>query len=369
MKTLGMRKGIYSLMLCAAALSLTAEEMNPYPVFGTDEIYSVEQDKSLPRAKKQGKALNQAASAYLDAVKKEKLDMHSVMILQHGRVIAEQWLGDNAPEIPHILNSVSKSFTSTAIGFAVAEGRIKLTDKVADFFPDKLPATVSDNLKAMEIRHLLTMSCGHDTDPTGLARQGKDRDWVELFLAQPVVHTPGTFFVYNSVGTYMLSAIIQKVTGQKVVDYLTPRLFNPLGITGAKWEESPQGINCGGWGLYVKTEDLAKLGQFFLQKGKWNKKQLLPASWIEEASSSKIESLPSGTRKETLKMKPEDSDWLQGYGYQLWRCRHNAYRADGAGGQYIIVLPEQDAVIVATANVDDMQKELNLIWEYFLPVL
>ena len=167
----------------------------------------------------------------------------------------------------------------------------------------------------------------------------------------------------------MLSAIVQKVTGDKLVDYLYPRLFRPLGIVNVKWQESPEGINCGGWGLYLKTEDLAKMGQLFLQKGKWNSKQLLPESWIEEATTSKIASLPSGMRPENLTMKPQDSDWLQGYGYQMWRCRHNGFRADGAAGQYIIVLPEKDAVIVTTANINDMQAEINLIWKHILPAL
>ena len=324
--------------------------------------------KSLPRGET-SKKLTKGMDNYLQAVEKAKQNLHSIMVVQHGKVLAEKWLGGEAADKPHILNSVSKTFTATAIGFAVAEGKLKVTDKVISFFPDKLPAEISPNLKEMEIRHLLTMSCGHDTDPTGNLRKLKDGDWIQAFLATPVVHKPGSYFVYNSVGTYMLSAIIQKVSGQKVLDYLYPRLFRPLGIAGAHWEESPQAINCGGWGLYLKTEDLAKMGQFILQKGEWNGKQLLPASWIEEATTSHIASLPSGTRPENLKMKKEDSDWLQGYGYQIWRCRHNAVRADGAGGQYIIILPEKDAVIVATADLGDMQGEINLIWKYLLPHL
>jgi CubicO group peptidase (beta-lactamase class C family) len=169
--------------------------------------------------------------------------------------------------------------------------------------------------------------------------------------------------------TYVLSAIVQKVTGEKVIDYLYPRLFRPLGIVGATWQESPQGINTGGWGLYLKTEDLAKMGQLFLQKGEWNGRQLLPAEWIEAASSAQVESLPAGVRRENLKVKAKDSDWLQGYGYQMWRCRHNAYRADGAAGQYIIVMPDQNAVIAITANLGDMQAEINLVWKYLLPAL
>ncbi|MDE6645351.1 MAG: ChbG/HpnK family deacetylase, partial [Muribaculaceae bacterium] len=326
--------------------------------------------KSLPRGEA-SPALDRAFDKYLAAVKKCREDLHSIMIVKDGKVVKEQWLGDGERNTPHVLNSVSKTFTSTAVGFAVAEGLLNVNDKVISFFPDKLPAEVSDNLKNLEVRHLLTMSSGHDVDPTPrVARDGSDgADWVEVFLATPLEHEPGSTFVYNSLGTYVLSAIVQKVTGQKVIDYLYPRLFRPLGIVGATWQESPQGINCGGWGLYLKTEDLAKMGQLILQKGEWNGKQIIPASWIKEATTSKIESLPAGARKETLKIKAKDSDWLQGYGYQMWRCRHNGVRADGAAGQYIIVLPDENAVIATTAKINDMQEEINLIWKYLLPAL
>ena len=183
----------------------------------------------------------------------------------------------------------------------------------------------------MTIRDLLTMTCGHDTAPSvnTQATETPAKDWVEQFLAHPVEHKPGTFFADNSLGTYMLSAIVQKVTGEKLVDYLYPRLFRPLGIVNVKWQESPQGINCGGWGLYLKTEDLAKMGQLFLQKGKWNDRQVLSEEWIAETSA----------------------------------------RANGANGQYILVIPEKDAVIAVTAHIGDMQVELDLIWKYLLPAL
>ncbi len=322
--------------------------------------------KALPRSTPQAEKVNpKNITNYLKAVKESGQDLHSLMILRHGKVVFEQWMGDNAANKNHILNSVSKTFTATAIGFAVAENRIKVTDKVISFFPDDLPAEISPNLAEMEIRHLLTMSCGHDTDPTSAIRK-EDLSWERKFLATPVVHKPGTKFVYNSVGTYMLSAIIQKVTGQKVLDYLYPRLFRPLGITGAEWQSSPTNINAGGWGLFIKTEDMAKMGQFLLQKGKWNGKQLLPESWFDEATRVHIYQTPSSLPP---KGKELDSDWTQGYGYQLWRCRHNAFRADGANGQYIIVIPEKDAVIVTTANIGDMQAEINLIWKHLLPAL
>ncbi len=326
--------------------------------------------KALPRSTPEAEKVSpKGISNYLDVVKKNWQDLHSLIIIRHGKVVAEHWFGNNAANKPHIMNSVSKTFTATAIGFAVSENRLTVTDKVISFFPDKLPAEISPYLQELEIRHLLTMSVGHDVNIVNQARRAENVDWVSAFLAAPIEQKPGTEFSYNSMATYMLSAIIQKVTGEKLIDYLYPRIFRPLGIVGVKWDESPQGINTGGWGLYVKTEDMAKLGLLILQKGKWNGEQLLPESWIEEATRSHIASLPAGAKKETLKIKPKDSDWLQGYGYQMWRCRHNAIRADGAGGQYIIILPEKDAVIVATANIPDMQAEINLIWKYLLPAL
>lgn len=324
-------------------------------------------DGSLPRAKS-SQALDVAFDNYLSAVHTAGQDLHSIMIVKDGKVLKEQWMSEGDASTPHILNSVSKTFTATAVGFAIAEGKLSLSDKVVDIFPDKLPAEVSDNLKKVEVRHLLTMSAGHDTEPSRRSLP-EDADWVEAFLAHPFVHEPGTFFWYNSMGTYMLSAIVQKVTGEKVVDYLKPRLFDPLCIEGATWQESPQGINTGGWGLYLKTEDLAKMGQLILQGGVWNGKQLISKEWIDEATAKHIDCRPAGMRPEQITFKPEDSDWLQGYCYQMWRCRHGAVRADGANGQYIIVMPEQNAVIAMTANIQDMQGEINLVWEHLLPAL
>ncbi len=154
----------------------------------------------------------------------------------------------------------------------------------------------------------------------------------------------------------MLSAIVQKVTGETVLEYLKPRLFEPLGIADPKWETSPQGISIGGYGLYLRTEDIAKFGQLYLQKGKWNGKQLLPESWVEQATSKQVSNGSDPTK-----------DWDQGYGFQFWRCRHGAYRGDGKDGQFCIVLPEQDAVIAITANTGDMQAELNIVWDKLLP--
>jgi len=321
--------------------------------------------KTLPRSTPEAeKVSTKSIHNYLADVKKNAQDLHSLMILRHGKVVYEEWFGENANNKPHILNSVSKTFTSTAIGFAVQEKRLTVNDDVISYFQDYLPAEISPNLKALKIKDLLTMSVGHDKDPTAdVRKETEPGSWERLFLATPIEHKPGTKFVYNSLATYMLAAIIQKVTGETVSDYLYPRLFRPLGIVGAKWDMSPSGVNTGGWGLYIKTEDMAKMGQFMLQKGKWNGKQLLSEAWFDEATTSKIQQPPVWTPQGT---KVKDSDWVQGYGYQIWRCRHNAYRADGANGQFIIVLPEQDAVIVTTAHINDMQAEINLIWKHLL---
>ena len=220
-----------------------------------------------------------------------------------------------------MLYSLSKSFTSTAIGIAADEGRLGLDDKVISFFPDKVPAQPSENLARMRVRDLLCMGSGNHNDTLTPMKEGTEPDWVKVFFAQPVEHEPGTFFKYNTGATYMLSAILQKATGQKVLDYLTPWLFEPLGIQNATWETSPQGIQTGGYGLKVRTRDIAALGQLYLRKGDWNGKRLLSEKWVGMASSKQIS---NGD-------KP-DSDWSQGYGFQFWRCQYNAFRGDGAFG-------------------------------------
>ena len=284
--------------------------------------------------------------------------MHSFMLLRNGTVITEAWWSPYSPERPHTLFSLTKSFTSTAVGLAVAEGRFSIDDTVLSFFPDKAPAQPDENLKAMRVRHLLTMSTGHAEDTTGRIMMRQDGDWVRGFLELPVENPPGAPFVYNSGASYMLSAIVQKVTGMRLVDYLRPRLFEPLGIAQFEWETCPKGINIGGWGLSLTTEAIARFGQLLLQKGVWEGKRLLPAEWVEQATSKQVS---NGS-------KP-DSDWEQGYGYQFWRCRHGAYRGDGAFGQYCIVMPDQQAVLAITSAVAEMQPTLNLVWEYLLPAL
>jgi CubicO group peptidase (beta-lactamase class C family) len=208
------------------------------------------------------------------------------------------------------------------------------------------------------------MSVGHEKEPLRSVIVFSP-DWVRGFLNYPIVHQPGTKFLYNTLATYMLSAIVQKVTGMTTLDYLKPRLLDPLHISGIDWESDQKGINVGGWGIRVKTEDMAKLGLLYLNKGKFEGKQILPAAWVEEATSKHIDQEPDASADK--KANGQYADWLQGYGYQFWRSRNGAFRGDGAYGQYILMMPEQDAVLIITSESQDLPDDLNQVWKNLLP--
>ncbi len=282
---------------------------------------------------------------------------HSYLLLRHGTVIAEGWWAPYAPELRHSMFSVSKSFTSTAVGFAIAEGLLSLDDRVVDLLPDDLPDVVSPALAAMQVRHLLTMTTGHAVDTVESARLHGGDNWARAVLAQPVEFEPGAQFVYNSGATYLLSTILHARTGMRLLDYLTPRLLAPLGITGATWEQCPRGIDAGGWGLAISTEELAAFGQLLLQHGQWKGSTVVPREWLDEATRWQVSN--AGTS--------ESADSVQGYGYQFWRSRHGAYRGDGAFGQLVVVLEAQDAVLVTTGGIAEMQLVLDLAWTHLLP--
>lgn len=314
---------------------------------------------SLPRKVPESLGVSsRAILGFIESIERSKLELHSFMLLRHGSVAAEGWWAPYKPELRHMLYSLSKSFASTGVGLAVMEGRLSVEDPVISFFPDQLPAEISDNLAAMRVRHLLSMSAGHAEDTTNRLFASKGPAWTKTFLELPVENPPGTRFVYNSGATYMLSAIITKLTGQTLCDYLAPRLFEPLGIEDYLWECSPEGINTGGWGLSIRTEDIAKLGQLYLDKGMWNGKRIVSEEWVSEATSIQISNGDGGA-----------SDWAQGYGYQFWMSRHGAYRGDGMFGQFCIVMPGHDAVVAITASVKDMQGVLNCVWDHLLPAM
>lgn len=311
------------------------------------------ESNSLPRSSPEAQGIDSnrllECVATLDT---ETENIHSFMLVRHGHVVAEGWWAPYAPEHNHVLFSLSKSFASTGIGLAAAEGKLNIDDPVLNFFPEDAPDSPSYLLKEMRVRDLLSMSTGHEQPPSSKP----DVVSAKSFLAEEVPHQPGTHFRYNTAATFMLSAIVQKQTGETLVDYLKPRLFEPLGIEKPVWDTNYQGISLGGYGLRVRTEDIAKLGQLYLQDGKWNGKRLLQKEWVSEATSKQVS---NGSNPK--------SDWAQGYGYQFWRCRHGAYRGDGAFGQYCIVLPEMDAVVAITSGLKDMQGVMNTLWDKLLP--
>nr|WP_238352972.1 serine hydrolase [Kribbella solani] len=312
----------------------------------------------LPRSTPAAQGLSVAAlDSFVGALDAAEPEIQTLMLLRHGHVVLEEAWAPYRIEDPHLLFSVSKSFTSTAIGLAIDAGLLTLDDPVVSFFDaEELPETISPNLAAMQIRHLLTMTTGHSQDT--VEALSRDRRMVKIFLGLEVQHEPGTVFVYNSGATYMLSAILQRLTGERLVDYLRPRLFEPLGATEASWQASTEGITTGGWGLSINTESLACFGQLLLQNGEWNGTQLVPAEWYAAATSKQV---PNDNQ--------DNPDWKQGYGFQFWRGRHNTYRGDGAFGQYVLVLPEYDAALIVTSATGDMQAILNTAWEYLLPAL
>ena len=318
-------------------------------------------NSDLPRTSPELQGIASSALLhFVEALDSQLHDIHSVMLLRHGSVVAEGWWSPYRRGDPHMLFSLSKSFTSTAVGLAVAEGYFSIDDPVLSFFPDEAATQPSAHLAAMRVRHLLSMTTGHTVDTWASMVERPEGDWSKGFFAVPVVHAPGTHFLYNTGATYMLAAIVQKTTGARLIEYLEPRLFAPLGIERAVWDASPEGIATGGVGLRLTTEDIARFGQLYLQNGVWQGRRLLSGAWITEATTAQSELTANS-----------QSDWTQGYGYQFWRCRHGAYRGDGVFGQYCIIMSEQDAVLAITGGMDvlDAPLPLNLVWELLLPAM
>jgi CubicO group peptidase (beta-lactamase class C family) len=311
----------------------------------------------LPRSTPEEQGISSAGiNKFLEAIKQSAQEFHSLMILRHGHVVAEGWWWPYSAEHRQQLYSLSKSFTGTAIGLAVGEGFLSVDDLVIKFFPDLLPDHVSDNLAALKVRHLLSMSVGHAKDSILiLEASAPGVPWEKTFLSLPVVFTPGSQFMYNSGASFMLSAIVKKVTGQTAHEYLRPRLYEPLDIRGATWTENFEGINMGASHLRMPTEDIAKFGQLYLQKGKWMGKQVISKEWVAAASSKQMDN------------GKNDSSWGYGYGFQFWMNPPGGYRADGAFGQYSMVLPERDAVVAITSESISTKDTMQIVWDVLLP--
>jgi CubicO group peptidase (beta-lactamase class C family) len=304
----------------------------------------------LPRSTPTAEGIDPAAiSAFVDAAERERAGVHSLMVVRHGRVAAEGWWTPFAADVRHLVHSVSKSFTSTAIGIAQAEGILSVDEPAIDFFPG------IDGPRDVQLRHLLSMSGGHDEDTMGIMRALPGEDWPRLYFSSPFVFPPGEHFLYDSGGSYLLSAALQARTGMTLPQFLEPRLFQPLGLATPPWAASPAGVSLGGTGMSLLTEDIAVLAELYRRGGEWDGRQLVPAEWVAEATRAHVENGPSAV-----------PDWGLGYGYQFWRSQHG-YRMDGAWGQYGLVVPELDLVIAITAGAVDNAAVLGLVWEHLLP--
>jgi CubicO group peptidase (beta-lactamase class C family) len=316
--------------------------------------------RPLPRSTPAAEGVDAAGVlALVDALGAEPgVEPHGLMLLRHGKVVAEGWWAPYAPHRPQLVYSLSKSFTSAAAGLAFGDGLIDLDAPVLRYFPE-LDAEITDRrARAIRVRHVASMASGHLSDTVERALAVDREHLVRGFLSLPVDREPGTVFAYNQPATYTLGTIVQRVTGKTLTQYLRPRLFEPLGIADAFWRQFPEGHDLAFSGLHTTVDAIARLGQLHLAGGVWEGRRLLPAEWVAEATRPHVA---------TAGPAPDlGSDWAQGYGFQCWMSRHG-YRGDGAYGQYMLVLPEHDAVLALTSDTEDMQRVLDLVWQHLLP--
>ena len=321
----------------------------PLPQFATATPESV----GIPTA-----ALHDMLSAF----EARNDDFHSLLVLRHGKLVFEHYFDPYEAHDAHSMYSVSKTIASMCIGIAQGMGLLSIHDKVLSFFPDVEIAAPSDNLRAMTLRDLLIMAVGQPVDPYTAMVASPDGDWVKTFLNQPVEYAPGSRFLYSTGATYMLSAVLTRVTGRPLIDLANEWIFDPIGIEGAYWKACPKGISQGGTGLYLRPRDMLRFGQLLLAEGQWEGRQLIPAEYVREAQQWQIDSRkPAG--------EPQHHQAAQGYCYQMWRCSYNAYRCDGMGGQYIVIAPENDLIVVVTSSQLVAGFALDTIGEKLLPAL
>ena len=288
-------------------------------------------------------------------------DLHSLMVIQDGQIIYERYgMGHTATEL-HTMWSATKTFTATAVGFALQDGLLSLDTPVIRYLADELPDTIHPYMQKMTLDHLLKMGSGWKGDIiTNRIKGGEQFDAVRTCLTSPFTHEPGTHWRYNNMDTYLAGVVVQKLTGKTLDAYLREKLFTPLGVDTFCYEQDCRGFNTGAWGMHLTTETLAKLGLFLLQKGNWEGVQLLDSAWFDRAMSVQI--MQAGG--------PTDSDWKSGYCYQSWACHiPGSVRADGMWGQYSIVLPDKNAVVTMTTICSDREAQLNAVWQHIYPHL
>ncbi|WP_152394866.1 serine hydrolase domain-containing protein [Paenibacillus guangzhouensis] len=294
------------------------------------------------------------------AIEEQGLAVNTFMLLQNGCVTSSFARSPYRLDRPQLLFSLSKSITSIAVGIAWDQGLVRLNDPVISFFPERLLRKVSPHLARMAIHHLLSMNTGHHDNIYAAVTQ--EQDWVRAFLALDVEHEPGTHYRYSTPATYMLSAILERVTGQTLIDYLMPRLFKPLRIPRPTWETCPMGVTAGGMGLSLSTESVAKIGLMLLNQGRFEGTRILSEKYIQLAT----------TEQSDNRLEAKRIDSAQGYGYQIHLCRRGCYRGDGGFGQLCFVAPREKIVIAATSSfqsMDQLQTLLDLIYTHIMDAL
>lgn len=289
------------------------------------------------------------------------IQMNSLLIVRHGKLVLETAKFPTAKEDKHLVYSCSKTFTATAIGIAADERRIQLDDKIIDYFPEVSREELDERVMKVTIRNLLMMATGHGRDSVG-DMCNSAADWPEIFFGSEMIYEPGTTFVYDSGGTYMLSEIISRVTGKSMFTYMKEKVFDPLGITDVSWDVHGN-VNTGAWGVLISPRDLCKLGLLYLHKGIWEGKRILSEAYIEEATRPLIST--GGEHK----MEERIDGWSRNYGFSFWQNNANSFRADGAFGQLCMIFPKEDMVIVTTAEEENSGRIMSLIEKYILTAL
>lgn len=305
---------------------------------------------------------SRAIAGLLDAVDDTAIEGHSVMVVVRGHVVAEGWWAPYSADRPHLLYSLTKPFTSIAVGLAIDDGLLSLDDRVVDVLPEHSPPTVSSQARRLTVRHLLSMTAGHESDTLADAWEREPTDLVKGFLTAPFAATEGTVHTYDNSTTFVLARMVEKVTGLSLPEYLEDRLFAPMGIEDAEWDRVASGAAFGFHGLHLRTEAVAAVGELLLRGGRWAGSQLVDAGWVESATAAQVDSRHYCAGETGV-------DFLSGFGYQLWRSR-DGFHGHGAFGQHCIVVPSHDLVVVVTSaqqEVHQAQSVLDAVREALLP--
>ncbi|WP_405015244.1 serine hydrolase domain-containing protein [Kitasatospora sp. NBC_01539] len=314
----------------------------------------------LPRSAPAASGMSsRSITALLDRLEARSVECHSIMVVHRGRVVAEGWWAPYSADRPHLLYSLTKSFTSIAVGLAIADGLLSLGDRVVDVLPDHVPADVSEQGCRITVHHLLSMTAGHPTDSLAEAWELEPDDLVKGFLRLPFAAAEGTRHTYDNSTTFILARMVERVTGRGLPEFLDERIFKPMGVDHAEWDRVKSGAAFGFHGLHLTTEAVAAFGELLLRGGRRGDRQLVPREWVELATGRHIGCLPFKDDGS------DDADFSCGYGYQFWRSRHG-YHGHGSFGQQCVVVPSHDLVVAVTAQ-GEAQEVLDAMWECLLP--